>query len=160
MDVLQTIKKDQQIVCAMLDKYISSSIGAIAKVVPQLELKLRQQFFVEQNFIYPEIEGCLKSPEVYFDLWRANQRSIERSLKRLATDIKAPKSKEGVLQNRFATLVDSIKEHFLSQNEVALHAMRKNIPTAEREELTDVYIDVKEQAILKPVRGKKKARRA
>jgi len=160
VDVLQVIKDDQQKVKDLFASCATATVKTIQASLSGVERALFQQLHVEQNYLYPELDGFLKRGDVHLDIWAANHRSIERLWKKLTSDLKKNELNEKDLADRWQSVSVAVESHFDSQNEVILPAMRKCIPTSDREELAEVFTDAKEDMVSFKAPAKGHAKRA
>ena len=141
MDVLQLIKEEHAEIINHIDRIIGEKAAiSAAGDVKQLTSLITQHFDLESNYLYLECEGY--ADKSFFETSLGNQRYIVKLTGKIADCLETyptmlPTEELNKLRNLLST-------HFLLEEEVLLPTMRKRMSTEVREELADVFLDIRE----------------
>jgi len=158
MDVLYIIKEDHEKIRKLAIK-IRETLTTLGnqknihiepeEVFNEFARETKWHLHMEEMYLFPEITNVYPESEKHIKTCLTNHMHIKKNLKDLEDKIlrgykKAP-SMSAVLIKTGAALEQDIGEHFKFEEEMLLPKIRLLIPTQEREDLGQVFHDVREE---------------
>ena len=141
MDVLQLIKEEHIEIINLIDKVLTEQLPIPRTAqIDQLNSLITQHFDLESNYLYLECEGYADAS--FFETSLGNQRYVITLIRKITETIENNQSCLPV--EELTRLKHIISTHFLLEEEVLLPTMRRRMSTEIREELADVFLDIRE----------------
>jgi hypothetical protein len=166
VDLLQIIKAEHDEIRAIFKSLEWKSLKQSRSNLLELKRVVSIHFALEADHLYPEFEELLVRRPEFLTICSANHRSIVRSLQALIKTAEQDKPSISELTEQTSALASLAETHLALEEDVLMPLVRRELPTAHREELGLVFSDVKSNpdALLNPKRAnavaRKPARRA
>lgn len=147
MDILFLIKQEQSklqaTLCSMMDQQDSGRVN----LEPALA-DVDQYISLDHEFLYPELSGLLSPQHRFVNEGGQKHQVIKTLLANLKQELSEGHEdhKEGFrnAQNLFQSLKREVDQHIAYQQDQILPYLRSAVPTQDREDLGQVYLDLKE----------------
>lgn len=146
MDILQLLKDD-------LHGLLGAAAG-LAKVTtkkkvledyPAFDRKVRLMVTTEQHFLFPEIEELFAEDGLLVEAGRRH-KDIVKHLDKLRKQVASKKFELIELKPGLGALLKALEQHNANAEKVIIPRMRREISTADREDLAVVYLDAKQDS--------------
>ncbi len=166
MDVLQVIKEDHDAIRRSIDELLTASkVTDRRKVFATLQKSVSDRLVLEERYLYPEIHGLFAEADVFTTLAAGNHKIIRRHLSGLNQLLSKPVAAVSAasLTKKISELKDLAERHLETVERVLMPKMRQLIPTVDREDLGQAFIDIKAElrnGTLKPLPTRKAAVKA
>ncbi len=145
MDVLQFIKTSHDQIREDLGLFLKSDgIKARRSSFESLSGVIATLMVLERDYLYPELPGLFPEAELVVATGLANGSLISKKLKFLEKSLaKAVKEQVGI-EKKIEEFSDLLETHFSQQEQSLMHRLRQNMRTEDREELGQVFEDVRD----------------
>lgn len=157
MDILYSLKEDLD----QLRQSSSQLVGAKnvterRKHLKSLIQKANLRIQVDQEFLLPEIQGLFDQSETVSDVALAQQSTLKRKLTSLANFAQKPGIKPEVFFQKSEEIKELTDKYCSYVFDPVMTSIRVHVPTVAREDLGEVYRDVKEEAQVEKKAGPKR----
>lgn len=151
MDILFLIKSAHDCILHACETLANSHHADLNEFAPKFE-KFRQiveaHLAIEDEFLIPEISELLGHSGRIVEKQRNSQAEITQSLKTFAAILELDNSKENTadqLRHELAKFIGLVNGHIVWQQNEIMPKIRELIPTQEREDLGQVFIEVRDE---------------
>lgn len=146
MDVLQLIKTEHQGIRSLVAKLSESgTITARRKLISDIRRQTDIHLHLEGDYLYPEINDLFNGADRFVKKSKACHRNINRSLNEVEKLVNTrPQPAKSLLDRKISQLQIKLNEHFETEEENLMPKMRSMIPTQDREDLGQVFLDAGE----------------
>lgn len=158
MDVLYIVKEDHEKIKSLTDKVCGALLTSekpqdidveVKSLFSDLIRETRWHLHMEETYLFPEITNIYPEAEKLIKSCLNNHIRIGKILKELEDKtikgLKKSPSISAIISNMTTSFKKEITEHFKFEEEMLLPKIRQLIPTQEREDLGQVFHDVKEE---------------
>ena len=149
MDILFLLKLEQENVLkltrAFKERVLSSSEG-VAGVYAEIKGALKLFFSIDEEFLYQEIGELFPNAHKSIDYGMKLHTEIGVTLAKLDSCIEGS-SDNGDLSALSEDLCRAVVQHIEHQQENIIPRMRERIPTQEREDLAEVFSEIKDELV-------------
>jgi len=145
VDVLQFIKTSHDHIREDLGRFLKSDgIKARRSTFESLAGVITTQMVLERDYLYPELPGLFPEAQLVVSTGLANGSLISKKLKLLEKSLaKAVKEQSGI-ERKIEEFSDLLENHFVQQEQVLMPRLRQCMRTEDREELGQVFEDVRD----------------
>jgi hypothetical protein len=145
VDVLQFIKTSHDQIREDLGRFLKSDgIKARRSTFESLSGVITTQLLLERDYLYPELPGLFPEAELVVSTGLANGSLISKKLKLLEKSLaKAVKEQAGI-ERKIEEFSQLLETHFNQQEQSLMPRLRQSMRTEDREELGQVFVDVRE----------------
>jgi len=156
VDVLHLIKEEHEGIRGLLnDLHTARSATVRKKVLEELKRKVQMHIHLEGEYLYPEVAGLFNESSTFIEKSTENHKMIHRSLSEVEKLLnKKPQVDNDLINKKMLKLVESFKDHFESEEDILMPKLRELIPTQDREDLGQVFLDVRDEQVLAVVGGR------
>ena len=148
MDVLHFLKSDHDSIRASLDLVVAADGVKTRRIhLEDLAKLLQVHLVLERDYLYPEISGLFLGVDAVIDLGLATAALTSKRLKLLVKLASKPADEQEGIDKRVAELRESILKHFDHEEQHLLPKMRYLIRTEDREDLGQVFVDVRDDVM-------------
>lgn len=146
MDVLQWIKEDHQHLRRIVKELESTpSIPARRKLLDELQKDISRHLYLESEYLYPEISDLYSGAAGFVKSSSGTHRVIKKSLTELQQlTVQKPQAGKQVVDEKLAKLSALIEAHLVDEESQLMPKIRELIPTQDREDLGQVFIDLRD----------------
>ncbi|MEZ4741330.1 MAG: hemerythrin domain-containing protein [Bdellovibrionota bacterium] len=145
MDVLSIIKKDHDQICCLLDSLSSGmSLEDFHSILPPLSAALSDLMRFEAEYLFPEVQDLFVGSEQFIGNALKNQKKILDDLEQLRSVMRSKDGGSGI-KTAILDMVRLVRAHIDDQRDLLIPRIRKLIPTQEREDLGEVFIESKQE---------------
>lgn len=147
MDILFLLKLEQEKVLKLAQAFegkVLSADDGVAVAYAELKKALNLYLSIDEEFLYQEIGDLFPSAHKSVDYGMNLHKEIRVILTKLdglSTGIK----ESGTFSKLVASLCQIVVQHIEHQQEAIIPRMREMIPTQEREDLAEVFSEIKEE---------------
>ena len=144
MDVLSLLKRDHdQIACLLGGFKVKASADDLRSLLTPLRAAMTDLMKIESDYLFPEIGDLFAGANGIVERATGRQAKISETLENLRSVL----ADKGVTDEIFASpaqaLVDVISCHIKDQQDLLIPRIRKLIPTQDREDLAEVFLEAK-----------------
>jgi iron-sulfur cluster repair protein YtfE (RIC family) len=148
MDVLHFLKSHHDTIREGFDRLAhAEGVKARRSALDDLARDIQVHVALEKDYLYPEISGLFAGADVLVTTGLANGTVIGKRLKVLTKLAGKTASEQGEFPKRQAELKDAVIKHFEQEEQTLMPKMRSLIRTEEREDLGQVFMDVKAEVL-------------
>ena len=147
MDILYVIKLEhEQLLRSIegLSNFVSVRISDdVIKEFERIKLSIDHYLELDKEFLYPEILDLFAGAKKNITFGESCHLRIREALILIYDRIVSAKSVNPLLDEQISDLQEMVRQHITYQQEFIIPKMREMIPTQEREDLSDVFNDIK-----------------
>ncbi len=144
MDVLFLMKSEHDLIRGQLQEFESSKTAKAAKkAFESLEGLVGYYLTLEKDYIYPEIIGLFSGAERLVERGLCRQKEITDRMIELS-EVFSKKSAK-TLKSQTKAFSELTREHLEILEERLMPELRSRIDTSDREDLGQVFLDVKQE---------------
>jgi hypothetical protein len=145
MDILTILKTEHDLIRAGFTKLEScDGVKNHRAMVEDLGRTLQIQLTLQKDYLYPEIAGLFFGAENLVDVGLANGATIARRLKAVLKEAAKPLVARAAFEKKVAELREGVLKHFEAEEQLLMPKVRGLIRTEEREDIGQLYLDMKE----------------
>lgn len=147
MDILFLLKCEQEALLAQTAAFaqeLAAHPDSLQASFARLTGKLLQYLALDEEFLYPEVGDLFLHAAKAVLYGKARHAEIRAGLARLETLLKSSQVPAAECVEAFAELEKAVQQHVFYQQEQLIPRMREMIPTQDREDLAEVFTDIKE----------------
>ena len=146
MDLLQMIKQDHDDVRNLVSQFSQATkVADRRELFGKVKVALQVHTQLEDQYLYPEVEGLFSGSELFVDASMANHRSMKRLMNEIAKSLKLPVAEQDSLPSKIKKLGDIIESHLRLEEDQMMPKVRVLISTQDREDLGEVFQEVREE---------------
>lgn len=144
MDVLHFLKSHHDSVRrGLISLSDADGVKARRAAFDELARDVQVHLSLEKDYLYPEISGLFSGAEALVTAGLASGVVIGRRLKVIAKLVAKTSAEQGEFPKRLAELREAVLKHLEQEEQSLMPKMRSMIRTEEREDLGQVFMDVK-----------------
>lgn len=148
MDVLHFIKSSHDALReTVLRLEGESGVKARRLVCDELVRDLQAHVTLEKDYLYPEIGGLFPGSEALVATGLAEGALLSKRAKTLQKLLQKPVSEQDGYDKRLTELKDALQRHCDQQEQNLLPKLRSAIPTQDREDLGQVFLEAKAELL-------------
>lgn len=145
MDILQLLKDDLHGLLGEAEGLANvTTKKKVLETYPAFDQKVRKMVATEQRFLFPEIEELFENEGVLGDAGRRH-KDIVKHLDKVRKQVSGKKFELIELKPGLGALLKALERHNADAEQVIIPRMRREISTADREDLAIVYLDAKQE---------------
>lgn len=146
MDILQLLKDDLHgLLSQAADLANVSTKKKVLEDFPGFDHKVRMMVETEQHFLFPEIEEHFQAGNVLVEAGRRHKELVKH-LDKLRKQVNGKKFELIELKPALSSVLKALETHHADAENVIIPRMRREISTADREDLAVVYLDTKQES--------------
>ena len=107
--------------------------------------RLLAHLSLERDYLYPEIDGLLAGVGPLVAAGLANGSALQRRTRALSRLAEQPAALQADFVKRLAELRAAVDRHLEQQEQCLLPKLRDSIRTEEREDLGQVFLDIRDE---------------
>lgn len=151
MDVLHFLKSDHDAIRTGLDRLEKSDGVKVRRaVLDELARRVQTHMVLERDYLYPEIAELFAGVEALVSIGLANMTQISRRLKVLVKLVSQPVAQQASYPKKLEELREAVLQHFEHEEQSLLPKLRYLIRTEDREDLGQVFLDVRDELMKAP----------
>jgi hypothetical protein len=147
LDVLHLIKQEHEGIRSLLQELSKEkTVTAQKKVLQDLLHRAKIHMHVEHEYLYPEVTGLFNEAENFIKNSKENHKTIKKTLTELEKLVNSkPMAAKPAVEKKVSHLMERFQAHFTSGEDVLMPKLRELIPTQDREDLGQVFLDAQEE---------------
>jgi hypothetical protein len=144
MDVLALLKKDHDQIKVLLSSFGSASgLDDFRSLIVPLKASVGNLIKMESEFLFPEIDGLFSGSDQLVQKLLAKQGVIASAFDEFTKLLSLGAESAAKIFDLGKRLVILVTSHLLDQQDLIIPRVRKLIPTEDREDLAEVFLDTK-----------------
>lgn len=154
MDVLAVIKTDHNTIREKLVGFKDAGGAKLRRAAfDEFSKSMQMNLTLERDYLYPELLGLFGGAEALVDSVTAHSIVVEKKLKSVERVVSKPVAQQVNIGKKIDDLESSIVTYLDAVEEALMPKIRAFIRTEEREDLAEVFSDIKEQLEEGPTGG-------
>jgi len=146
MDVLSLLKRDHDQIQCLLEGFNPSASGDdLRSVLTPLKAAMSDLMKIEADYLFPEVGDLFTGADVIVDRAMARQTEISATLLSLKEVLADKNVSNETLMPLVAEISRLIGSHIKDQQDLLIPRIRKLIPTQDREDLAEVFMEAKRE---------------
>jgi hypothetical protein len=147
VDVLTIIKEDHVDISTRLCELLATAgVKRRRTMMEEIENLIRGHLDLEKDYLVPEVQCIGGIPDAWVDVYLANNRTLARKLKNLASLTLKPLAQQKTFESRLQGFSRAMSDHFAQEESIIMPRLRAQMRTEEREDLGQVFLDFREDA--------------
>lgn len=148
MDVLQLLKADHESLRSLLAEVDSAkSLATKRDLANRFGDTLLAHLKAESDYLYPELAGLFGGAQALVTICQANHLILTRAWQQVEKIISKPIALQVGLGKKISELNTALTNHLALQEQSVLPKLREGMPTQEREDLGQVFLDFKDEVV-------------
>jgi hypothetical protein len=148
MDVLHFLKTNHDTIRAELARLVElDGVKARRAELDELARAVQMHLVLERDYLYPEVSGLFSGAEALVTAGLAEAAVIEKRLKAITKLAAKPAAEQDGFDKRLDELRAAVIGHFDQEEQMLMPKIRELIRTEDREDLGQVFLDAKADAL-------------